>query len=149
MRGHAVDVSYWQHGYKYRINTSVNLLFLLADIDPRTIGFIGIRGIFESQRLVIGSLRSKNDPTTGLTSAPIGGRSKRVNYPLRLDTDPCSDKQLGGSNEDGETFSSRLRRRACCGFGNAGCRSSGQGQTGRIREDLLTVRRGLLLHSGQ
>src|SRR5262245_31196527 len=56
------------------------------------------------------------------------------------ETEPSHEEQLGGSNEDGEKSSPRLRGRTCRDFGDAGCRSSRQGQAGPIREDLLPVR---------
>src|SRR5262245_11293758 len=56
------------------------------------------------------------------------------------ETEPSHEEQLGGSNEDGEQSSPRLRGRTCRSFGDAGCRSSRQGQAGPIREDLLPVR---------
>src|SRR5690349_7378738 len=62
---------------------------------------------------------------------------------------PSHAEQPGGWNEDGERSSSRLRGRTSRSFGDTGCRSSRQGQAGRIREDLLPLRRGLLLRPGQ
>src|SRR5262245_27467892 len=53
---------------------------------------------------------------------------------------PPMKSKLGGSNEDGEKSSPRLSGRTCRSFGDAGCRSSRQGQAGRIREDLQPLR---------
>src|ERR1700736_6495307 len=57
------------------------------------------------------------------------------------ETGPFHRANFGGHDEDGEKPSPRRRGGSGRGCGGAGSRSSRQGPTGRIREDLPSVRR--------
>src|SRR5439155_17201968 len=98
-------------------------------------------------RPVIQNLRRAIEPVAGQLRVLIGGRSIRVITRSGPDTDPPSTSNLEVRNENSEKSSPRLRRRTCRGFGSAGCRSSGQGEAGPVREDLRSLWLRLLLHS--
>src|SRR5262249_61344081 len=102
------------------------------------------------------SLRSPSFGFRGLVRGfkPGSGRTRGLKGAFHwgaahpAETEPSHEEQLGGSNEDGEKSSPRLRGRTCRDFGGAGGRSSRHGETGPVREDLLPLPRGLLLPSG-
>src|SRR5215211_5253803 len=145
--GVVVFVPFVQQSYENRYRSGSQRRFFIAcaspfsKVTPATEG-----GIPGSPRL------------SGSPSGPRGQGAKRSSGWFRGDqgtfqlgvsapvkTEP-SHYNFGGHDEDGEKPSPRFRgghRRCCRG---TGCRSSRQGQAGRIREGLQYLRGWVLLH---